>query len=186
LLHGQVFNLTMQQILLTAKSKKMELITPGIGLLFWMLVMFGIVLWILKKFAWKPILNALKDRELSIQEALMSADNARKEMEKLMADNEKIMVEARAERDAIIRDAKQVKDNMVTEAKEQAADEARKIIQTAREEIKHEKMAAINELKNKVAELSIDIAEKILREKLADSEKQKEMIDKLIKEIKPN
>ena len=164
----------------------MELITPGIGLLFWMLVMFGIVLWILKKFAWKPIMNALKDREMSIQEALMSADSARKEMEKLQADNEKIMAEARAERDAIVRDARQVKDNIINEAKEQAADEARKIIQSARKEIENEKAAAISEIKNKVAELSIDIAEKILREQLADSAKQKEMIEKLMKEIKLN
>lgn len=164
----------------------MELITPGIGLLFWMLLMFGIVVWILKKFAWKPIMNALKEREMSIQEALMSADSARKEMGKLQADNEKIMAEARAERDTIIRDAIQAKDNMVTEAKEQAADEARKIIQAASKEIANEKEAAINELKNEVAELSIEIAEKILREKLADSKKQKKMIEKLLKEIRPN
>jgi F-type H+-transporting ATPase subunit b len=164
----------------------MELITPGIGLLFWMLLMFVIVLWLLKKFAWKPIMNALKEREMSIQEALMSADSARKEMEKLQADNEKIMAEARAERDTIIRDAKQTKDGMINEAKEQAADEARKIIQAARKEITNEKIAAINEIKNKVAELSIEIAEKILREKLADGKKQKEMIEKLIKEISPN
>jgi F-type H+-transporting ATPase subunit b len=164
----------------------MELITPGIGLLFWMLVMFVIVLWILKKFAWKPIMNALKDREMSIQEALMSADSARKEMEKLQADNEKIMAEARAERDTIIRDAKQVKDNMINEAKDQASDEAKKIIQAAMKEIENEKIAAIDEIKNKVAELSIEIAEKILREKLADNKKQKEMIEKLIKEFKPN
>lgn len=164
----------------------MELITPGIGLLFWMLLMFGLVLWILKKFAWKPIMNALKEREMSIQEALMSADSARKEMEKLQADNERIMAEARAERDAIVRDAKQTKDSMITEAKEQAADEARKIIQAARKEITNEKTAAINEIKNEVAELSIEIAERILREKLADGKKQKEMIEKLIKEMKPN
>ncbi len=164
----------------------MELITPGIGLLFWMLVMFVIVLWILKKFAWKPIMNALKDREMSIQEALMSADSARKEMEKLQADNEKIMAEARAERDTIIRDAKQVKDNMINEAKDQASDEAKKIIQDAMKEIENEKIAAIDEIKSKVAELSIEIAEKILREKLADNKKQKEMIEKLIKEFKPN
>lgn len=164
----------------------MELITPGIGLLFWMLIMFVIVLWILKKFAWKPIMNALKDREMSIQEALMSADSARKEMEKLQADNEKIMAEARAERDTIIKDAKQAKDSMINEAKDQASDEAKKIIQAAMKEIENEKIAAIDEIKSKVAELSIEIAEKILREKLADNKKQKEMIEKLIKEFKPN
>ena len=95
----------------------MELITPGIGLLFWMLVMFGIVVWILKKFAWHPILNALKKRELSIQEALTSADTAKKEMIKLKADNELIMAEARAEKEKIVQEAKQLRDKLINEAK---------------------------------------------------------------------
>ena len=144
----------------------MELITPGIGLLFWMLLMFGIVLWILKKFAWHPILNALKNRELSIQEALTSANTARKEMLKLQADNELIMAEARAEKEKIVQEAKQIKEKMLSEARNEAAEEAKKILQSTRRDIENEKNSAINELKNKVAEMSVDIAEKILREKL--------------------
>ena len=164
----------------------MELITPGIGLLFWMLVMFGIVLWIMKKFAWRPILKALKERELSIQEALASADSAKKEMAKLKADNELIMAEARVEKDKIVQEARQLRDKMISEAKNDAVDEAKKILQSARRDIENEKVAAIVDLKNKVAELSIDIAEKILREKLADSKEQKSMIERLIKEVMPN
>ena len=164
----------------------MELITPGIGLLFWMLVMFGIVLWILKKFAWQPILNALKNREQSIQEALTSAETAKKEMIKLKADNELIMAEARAEKDKIVQEAKQLKDKMISEAKNEAVDEAKKILQSARRDIENEKIAAINDLRNQVIEISIEIAEKILREKLADTKEQKSMIDRLVKEIMPN
>ena len=164
----------------------MELITPGIGLLFWMLVMFGIVLWILKKFAWHPILNALKKRELSIQEALTSADTAKKEMIKLKADNELIMAEARVEKEKIVQEAKQLRDKLINEARNEAVDEAKKILQSARRDIENEKVSAIIDLKNKVAEMSIDIAEKILREKLADTKEQKSMIDRLVKEIMPN
>ena len=164
----------------------MELITPGIGLLFWMLVMFGIVLWILKKFAWQPILNALKNREQSIQEALTSAETAKKEMIKLKADNELIMAEARAEKDKIVQEAKQLKDKMISDAKNEAVDEAKKILQSARRDIENEKIAAINDLRNQVTEISIEIAEKILREKLADTKEQKSMIDRLVKEIMPN
>jgi len=164
----------------------MELITPGIGLLFWMLVMFGIVVWILKKFAWHPILNALKKRELSIQEALTSADTAKKEMIKLKADNELIMAEARVEKEKIVQEAKQLRDKLINEARNEAVDEAKKILQSARRDIENEKVSAIIDLKNKVAEMSIDIAEKILREKLADTKEQKSMIDRLVKEIMPN
>lgn len=164
----------------------MELITPGIGLLFWMLVMFGIVLWILKKFAWHPILNALKKRELSIQEALTSAETAKKEMIKLKADNELIMAEARTEKEKIVQEAKQLRDKLITEAKNEAVDEAKKILQAARRDIENEKVSAIIDLKNKVAEMSIEIAEKILREKLADTKEQKLMIERLVKEIMPN
>ena len=164
----------------------MELVTPGIGLLFWMLLMFGVVLWVLKKFAWKPILNALKNRELSIREALMTAENARQEMESLKADNEKIVAEARAERDQILKDAKGVKEEIISQAKDQASEEAKKMIKAAREEINNEKDSAIEEIKNQITVLSIDIAEKILREKLADKGNQKELIEKWMKDIKLN
>jgi len=164
----------------------MELITPGIGLLFWMLVMFSIVLFILKKFAWKPILKALKDRETSIRDALMSADTAKKEMEKLKADNEVIMAEARAEKEKIVQEAKQIREKLIGDAKNDAAEEAKKLLKSARIDIENEKVAAIQEVKNKVAELSIEIAEKILREKLADTAEQRSMIDRLVKDVMPN
>jgi F-type H+-transporting ATPase subunit b len=164
----------------------MELITPGIGLFFWMLVMFGIVLWILKKFAWKPILNALENRETSIKEALMAADTAKKDMEKLKADNEVVMAEARAEKDKIVQEARQIREKLISDAKNEAVDEAKKILKSARRDIENEKVSAIMEVKNKVAELSVEIAEKILREKLADSKEQKSMIERLVKEVMPN
>jgi F-type H+-transporting ATPase subunit b len=164
----------------------MELITPGIGLLFWMLVMFGIVLLILKKFAWKPILKALSDRETSIRDALLSADTAKKEMEKLKADNEVIMAEARAEKEKIVQEARQIREKLISEAKNEANEEAKKILKSARKDIDNEKVSAIAEVKNKVAELSIEIAEKILREKLADTREQKSIIERLVKEIMPN
>ena len=151
-----------------------------------MLVMFGIVLLILKKFAWKPILKALSDRETSIRDALLSADTAKKEMEKLKADNEVIMAEARAEKEKIVQEARQIREKLISEAKNEAIEEAKKILKSARKDIDNEKVSAIAEVKNKVAELSIEIAEKILREKLADTREQKSIIERLVKEIMPN
>ena len=164
----------------------MKLVTPDFALLFWMLLMFGIVLYILTKFAWKPILKALKDREQSIDEALRSADKAKEEMEKLQADNEKIIQEARSERDAIIKDAKEIRQKMIDDARHDAAAETQKLLEAARAAIESEKESAINEIKDKIAELSLDIAEKVLREKLTDNKEQKDLIDRLIKEIKLN
>lgn len=164
----------------------MELVTPGLGLLFWMLLSFSIVLYILKKFAWKPILKALRERENSIQKALDSAENARKKMEQLKADNEVIMQEAREECNYILQDAREMKNKMIAEAKEQAGKEARKIVELSRLKIKNEKTAAIEEIKNQVANLSIDIAEKILKQKLEDSREQKKLVKNLLDEIKLN
>lgn len=163
----------------------MDLITPGIGLIFWMTVSFSIILFILGKFAWKPILNGLKDRENSIEEALLSAQKAKEDMTKLKSDNEKILDEARAERNNIIKEGKDFKDKIVNEAKTVAEKEADKIIQGARKAIENEKLAAIEELKNQVAVLSIDIAEKILKEKLGDKE-QKDYLEKILKDVKLN
>jgi F-type H+-transporting ATPase subunit b len=164
----------------------MKLVTPDIGLLFWMLLMFGIVFFVLKKFAWKSILGGLKDRERSIEESLRLADKAKKDMEKLQADNEKILMEARRERDLIIKEAKEIKSGIIDDAKKEASGEAQKIIESTKKAIKSEKEAAINELKTKVAELSVDIAEKILRERLKSDKDQKDLIDRLIKEVKLN
>jgi F-type H+-transporting ATPase subunit b len=164
----------------------MELVQPAFGLVFWMLVSFLIVLFILGKFAWKPILKALKERETSIEDALRSADKAREAMETLKADNEKLLNEARAERERMLREARDTKDAIINEAKGKATTEANRLLQMAREAINNEKQAAITELKNQVATLSIEIAEKILREQLKDSAKQKELAEKYLKEVKLN
>ncbi len=164
----------------------MELVTPGIGLLFWMLVSFAIVVIILKKIAWKPILKALKEREDSIEDALESAEKAKEEMAKLQVDNEKIINEAKAERDNLINEAREVKETIINEAKIQATTEANKLIEQSRINIKNEKVAAINEIKEQVAVLSVEIAEKILKQELAKDKKQEELINSLLKEIKVN
>ncbi len=164
----------------------MELVTPGLGLLFWMLLSFALVLYLLKKFAWKPILKALRDREENIQKALDSAELARDQMKQLKADNEIIMQEAREERDLLLQDAREVKEKMIAEAKEQANQEAQKVVKAARVKIRNEKAAAIEDIKNQVASLSIEMTEKILKQKLSDHKEQKELIRKLLDEIKLN
>jgi F-type H+-transporting ATPase subunit b len=164
----------------------MELVKPAIGLLFWMVVSFGIVLFILKKFAWKPILNMIKERETSIESALNAAEKAKLEMTSLKSSNEKLLAEARIERDNILKEAREIKDSIVNEAKTKAKQEADKIVTAARENIQNEKMAAITELKNQVATLSIDIAEKILKTELSSDEKQKSLVKNLLEGIKLN
>jgi len=164
----------------------MGLITPDLGLLFWMILAFSVVLVILKKYAWKPILRALKEREKSIEGALKSAEKAKAEMAKLQADNEKILAEARLERDKLIKEARQMKDQIVEEAKTQAQIEGQKMVEAARLSINSEKKAAIKEIKDQVAVLSIQVAEKLIKDKLADNANQSEYIDKLLKDIKLN
>jgi F-type H+-transporting ATPase subunit b len=164
----------------------MELVSPGIGLIFWMSLAFGLVLFILGKYAWKPILKALKEREQSIDDALHAADKAREEMKQLKFDNEKLLAEAKEERDAILREARKVREKLLEESRVRANEEASRIIEVARESIENEKMAAITDLKNQLASLSIEIAEKILREKLADDPKQQALVQRLVKEIKFN
>lgn len=164
----------------------MELLLPHTGTVIWMLISFSIVLFILKKYAWKPIISALKNRENSIDEALHSAELAREEMKKLNADNEKIITEAKSVRDSILKEARNLKDDIINEAKLKAVVEAEKLIENAREAIKNEKLAAIKEIKEQVASLSITIAEKILQEKLEDSEKQNEIIDRFLRDVKMN
>ena len=162
----------------------MELVSPGIGLIFWMTLSFGIVLFILGKFAWKPILNSLREREDTIDEALNMANKTREEMKELQFSNEQLLKEAKEERDAILRDARKVKDSIIEESKLKANEEAGRIVEAAKESIQHEKMAAMTDLKNQLASLSIEIAEKILREELSADKKQKEYTQKLIDEAK--
>ena len=154
----------------------------SIGLFVWQTVLFLALLFLLRKYAWKPILTAVEEREEGIKSALDAADNAKKEMEALNADNEKILREAKAERDSILKEARELKDGIIAEAKTQASEEADKVIASAREQINNEKMAAITELKNQVASLSVDIAEKILKSELKDDNKQKEMVNSALEE----
>jgi F-type H+-transporting ATPase subunit b len=164
----------------------MDLVTPDIGLLFWMTISFLIVLLLLRKFAWKPILSSLKEREETISNALDEAKKARKEMANQQAGNEALLAEARAERDVILREATETKVAIVAEAREKAKAEGEKAIKIARETIHNEKMAAITELKNQVATLSIEIAEKILKEELSSEEKQKSLISNLLDDVSLN
>jgi len=164
----------------------MGLVTPNPGTIFWMLIIFGIVLFILRKFAWVPILTALKDREESIAGALNSAEEAKKEVAGLKADNEKIIIEARKEKDIILKEAKEIKEKIILEAKEQANKETQKSIEQARQQIQTEKNSAINEIKKQVAELSVLIAEKVIKKELSNPGEQEKMVDGLIDDIKMN
>lgn len=151
------------------------------GLIIWTTIIFTLLLILLKKFAWKPILSAVDERNNSIEEALKAADKAKEEMEQLNADNERILDEAKLKRDALLKEAREIKDGIINEAKEKANVEADKIITSAKEQIVHEKMKAITELKNSVAVLSIDIAEKVLKNELKDKDRQQEFIAETLK-----
>ena len=164
----------------------MDLVTPGIGMIFWSTLFFLILLFILGKFAWPAILTAVKARNESIRNALDAADKAKVEMAKLQADNKKILAEAKAERDAMLKEAKVIKDSLIAEAKEKASEEAKKLVQNAREAIQAEKDAAVSDMKAQMVTLSVDIAEKILRIKLEDSEAQKDLVKKLVNEADLN
>lgn len=164
----------------------MELVKVDIGLLFWMTLSFGIVLYILAKFAWKPIMKGIHEREESIDKALHAAEDAKKEMLKLKAGNEELLNQAKEERDALLREARKLKDSIIEEARVKANEEAQRIIENARESIQYEKLAVINDLKNQVASISIEIAEKILQKELADKEEQHQLTKKLIDEVKIN
>ena len=164
----------------------MDLILPDYGLLFWTALVFCLLLFLLAKFAWKPILNAVNARGQKIHEALELADKTRAEMLMLQAENEKILKEARAERDAIMNDAKQTAVEMVESAKDKAKVEANKIVESAKATIASEKDAAIRDLKNQLAGFSIDIAEKIVRSELSTDAKQKELAEKLADDINMN
>lgn len=164
----------------------MELVKPDFGLVFWMTISFLIVVFLMRKFAWGPILSSLKDRENSIAEALNAAKKAREEMAGMKAENEKILLEARNERDRILKEAREAKDMIVNEARTKAQTEGDRMINLARQTINNEKMAAITELKNQVATLSIEIAEKVMRQQLSNDEKQKALVQELLKDVKMN
>jgi F-type H+-transporting ATPase subunit b len=164
----------------------MELVTPEIGLIFWSALSFLVLLFILRKFAWKPILNSVNDRESSIKDALAEAENARLEMQNLQADNERILKEARLERETMLKEARELKNKIVTDAKDEAQVQASKMIEQAQTAIQSEKKAAMAELKNHVAGLAVEIAEKVVRDELSNKGKQLELVESMLDEAKLN
>ena len=164
----------------------MELITPGIGLIFWMTTSFLVVFFLLKKFAWGPILGMIKDREKSIEDALRKAESAKEDMKLFQNQGEKLLNEAKAERDLMLREARELREATINEAKSKATIEAEKIMSAARAEILNEKNQAISDIKNQVATLSIEIAEKFLRNELSNDDKQKALVTNLLSDIKLN
>ncbi len=164
----------------------MDLLTPGTGLIIWQTIVFLLLFFLLAKLAWKPILNSLNDREMSIQEALDTAEKARQEISRLKSDNEQLLQQAREERDLMLRDAREAVSKMKEEGEAIAKKSADKIIDDARAAIGIEKNAALRDIKEQVASFSIDIAEKLLRDKLADDKSQRDLVTRYLKDIKVN
>ncbi len=164
----------------------MDLLTPGTGLLIWQAIIFGLLFVLLRALAWKPILQSLRIREDSIQEALESAERAKQEMAKLQADNQKLLEEARKERDVILKEARDVAASLREEAKTDASKQAEKLIADARAAINTEKQAALAEVKTQVAALTLTIAEKLLRKNLEGDKAQKELINEFVKDLNLN
>jgi len=164
----------------------MDLVTPDVGLLFWTFISFAILFFVLKKFAWKPIVGTVNDREQSIKDALASAENAKKEMENLTADNERILKEARAEREMMIKEARELKTKMISDAKEEAKTTADSMIVQAQEAIENEKKSAMADLKNQVASLSVEIAEKVVKDELSNKDRQLKIVEDMLGEATLN
>jgi len=162
----------------------MNLVTPDLGLVFWTTLSFLVFLFLLGKFAWKPILGAINERERSIEDALNKADAAKTEMERLSVDIENALKQSRHERDVILQEARKVKEKIIGEAKEAAEAEAAKIIEKSRIEINNQKAIAMADVKNQVAALSLEIAEKVLRKQFEDASKQNALVTELLKEVK--
>jgi len=160
-----------------------SLTSPAIGTIFWTVLIFILFFLILKKFAWKPILSAVKARDEMIKGSLESAEEARKQMLLLQKDNEIILGKAREEREGILKEAREVRDKLISEAKDKATDEAEKLIEKARVGIENEKRKALSDIHNQVATLSVEIASKLLGEKLKQTGQQEKLIDKYLKEI---
>lgn len=161
-----------------------SLLNPNLGLVFWMLFVFGLLLLILRRFAWKPIMAAIRQREDKIEDALNLAETTRAEMEQLHYDNKVLYNQAKEERDEILKEARAIKDSIIDEARLKADQEADRIIVAAKESIHFEKMAAITELKNEIAKLSVEIAEKVLEQELSAPGKHKELIDREMRNIR--
>jgi F-type H+-transporting ATPase subunit b len=164
----------------------MDLLIPEVGTIFWAFIGFSLVFFILAKFAWKPLLKGLKERDNSIAQALQAAEAAKRDVSQLQHENEKLLAEAKVERDKIIQEAREFKDAVMNDAREQAKREGVKMITEAREAIRNERVAAIYEIKKQVAELSVAISEKILNKELSDPGKQEELIEKSLRDLKFN
>ncbi|MBL7753048.1 MAG: F0F1 ATP synthase subunit B [Chitinophagaceae bacterium] len=164
----------------------MDLFNPSFGLFFWTMLAFLIVLFLLKKFAWKPILNALHERESSIADSIAAAERVKAEMASMKSEHEVLLNEAREERTNLLKEAKETKDRIINEAKEQAKEEANKIMMEARQQIDNQKNAAIIEVKNQIGALVIEVSEKVLRKELANKNEANAYINQLASEIKLN
>ncbi|MBW2960192.1 F0F1 ATP synthase subunit B [Mesonia aestuariivivens] len=164
----------------------MDLIKPEIGLIVWQTVVFVILVFLLAKFAWRPILGLIKDRESSINEALDSAEKARLEMKNLQASNDKLLKKAREERDAMLKEAREIKGKMIAEASTEAEQKANKILMNAQEAIVAEKHSALAQIKAQVASLSIEIAEKVVKKELDNKEDQMKLVDSMLDDVKLN
>ena len=164
----------------------MDLVTPSIGLIFWTTLAFVVLLILLRKFAWKPILSAVNTREESITNAMNAAEEAQKEMANLTSTNERLLNEAREERDSLMKEAREMKAEIIAKAKEEATSEGEKMIVNAKAAIETERKSAIADLKNQVASLSIDIAEKIVKGNLSGDDKQKQLVNELVEEVNLN
>ena len=158
----------------------MDLLTPDLGLLFWQLIIFGALFFILSKFAWKPITASLKERDTNIQSALDMAEQTRREMTALKADNEKLLAQARSEREIILRGAKEAADKLLADTQKKAQAEGQRILEQARESMQNERVAMVASMKKEVVTLSIEVAEKVLRRELADKSAQEKLVQDLV------
>ena len=164
----------------------MDLLIPSFGLIIWTLLAFLIVFFILKKFAWKPILSSLKERETTIAESLATAERVKAEMAQFRSENEALLAKAREERAQLLKEARDTKDKIVSEAKEQAKLEANKIMSDAQAAIQQQKMAALTDVKNQVGQLVIEVSQKVLRRELSNTGEQETYIRQLTNEVKLN
>lgn len=162
------------------------MLTPEIGLVFWTTISFLLLIFILGKYAWKPIINALNQREEGIRRALSTAEEARREMKKLQADNEKLLAQARVERDTMLKEAREIKDKIIADARNEAQEQGAKMIGQAKATIESEKKAAVADLKEQVAALSLKIAEKVVRNELADKDKQLKLVENMLDDVTLN
>jgi len=178
----KILKLTIM-IFLSAGS---ELINPGIGLVFWMLVTFVILIFLLKKYAWKPILNAVNKREQDIISALTTAEKAKREMENLKVDNEKLLAEARAERDAIMREAREIRKQILDDAKDKAQIQTDKMFSSAKEAIDRQKEAVLFDMKKQISSLALEISEKVIKQELDNKDSQQQLVQRMLDETKLN